>query len=106
MWILTTGETRSLTRAATLGIVQDVSCLIDDIVSQIQCNLDIVLQQNSIDPASIINLESAFNESYTKPFDCLLTFYQQLQFFQKFIWFNSKFSTCMYNTYMYRNQLE
>lgn len=68
-------ESRCLTRTATLGNVEDASCLIDDIVSQIRCNLGTVLQENSIDPVSIVNLDSVISESYTRPFIGLQTFY-------------------------------
>ena len=62
-----------------VGIIQDV---IDDIVTEIRDNLGRVLQQNSINVASIINFQAIFDESYTRPFDGLDTFYQQIQFFK------------------------
>ena len=79
-WILKTSESRSLTRSATIGIVQDVSYLIDDIVSHVKQQLTVILQNHSIDTAVI---EPAFDHNYTRPFNGLQTFHQQLQYYKK-----------------------
>ena len=85
-----TSETRSLSRATILGIIEDVSGLIDDVVQQIQIEVNSVLRNQHVYPSQIEGLDSAFTGKYAKPFEGLTTFYQQLQFF-RVIWINCKY---------------
>ena len=79
-WILKTGETRSLTRAATQGIIEDVGYLVDFVTHTIEGDIKTVLQSNGINPENITDLDEVFRGPVTKPFDGLASFHQQLKY--------------------------
>jgi hypothetical protein len=78
-WILKTSECRCLTRSATIGIIEDVSYLIDEILTCVKDRLIRILQNNLIDTSII---EPAFDQQYSSPFSQLQTFHQQLQYYK------------------------
>lgn len=67
-WILKTSETRSLTRAATLGIVNDVSDLLGFISDSLKEQIRKVLQQNGVDDSIIREIGGVFNGFLVRPF--------------------------------------
>lgn len=83
-WILKTSETRSLTRAATLGIVEDVSTLADFISSCLKEKICDILKTTTIDSSLMAEIDSAFSCPITKPFSGLTTFHHQIQYYKKY----------------------
>jgi hypothetical protein len=81
-WILRTSETRSLTRSATLGIVEDVSNIIDTIVCSLKSQTCRTLELRGIDQETISDLGEIFSGPITKPFEGLSTFRQQLNYYR------------------------
>lgn len=83
-WILKVGETRRLSRAATVGIVQDVADLVGDLVLGLKHELYRVLFSNGVNPSSLDGLSELFRPTslYPSPFEGLTTFHQQLQQFK------------------------
>lgn len=82
-WILKTGETRSLTQAATEGIIEDTGHLVDFVTESLQNQIRTVLQSNGIDEESISGFNEVFKCSVTKPFNGLTSFHQQLQYYRR-----------------------
>ena len=82
-WLLKTSETRSLTRAASIGIVEDVSALIEHVTNGIKSEIKSILTSNQIDNSVISKTEELFTNSALTPFEGLSTFYQQLQYYQE-----------------------
>lgn len=80
-WILKTSETRSLTRAATLGIVEDVSDLITVISQSLQYQTCQIL--SGVDQETVSKVKEVFHGSTTKPFQDITSFHQQLQYYQE-----------------------
>lgn len=81
-WILKTSETRSLTRAATLGIVEDVSDLIDVVSQSLKSQIRQILNSSGVDQEITSMVEDVFSCSATKPFGGLTSFHQQLQYYR------------------------
>ena len=52
-WILKTSETRSLTRRATLGIVADVSDMVDFVVESLRTQTNSVLSNAGVDLSTL-----------------------------------------------------
>lgn len=86
-WILKTSETRSLTRTATLGIVQDVADLVAFMTQMLGDKTREVLQQNEVDDSIVREVGSVFNGFLEKPFAGLTTFHQQLQYYREHLGF-------------------
>lgn len=83
-WILRTSEKRNLTRSASLGIVEDVSTLVEFTVETLQAQVRRLLSENGINSTVIMSrLNEVFTSPITKPFDGISSFYQQLQHFEK-----------------------
>lgn len=91
-WLLKTTETRSLTRAASVGIVEDVSHLMDFVIQQLHSQTCDVLTSNGVETTTIAQIKEIFSSDYTKPFEGLTTFYQQLQYYQR----HFNFVVCYY----------
>ena len=81
-WILKTSETRSLTRKATLGIVEDVSDLVEFITQALKQQTQYILQANGVAQTTISALDEVFGNCITKPFEGLTSFHQQLQYYR------------------------
>ena len=79
-WILKTRETRSLTRTAMQGVIEDVSDLVGFVTQTLGSQTRAVLQSHGIEPESISGLDDVFTGPATKPFDGLTSFHQQLQY--------------------------
>lgn len=79
-WILKTRETRSLTRSATQGVLEDVQDLISFVTQTLESQTHSVLQANGIVPSMISGLSDVFNGPCTQPFQGLTSFHQQLQY--------------------------
>ena len=79
-WILKIRETRSLTRSATQGILEDVQDLISFVTQTLQSRTHASLQSNDIDPTTVSGLSDVFSGPTTKPFEGLASFHQQLQY--------------------------
>lgn len=60
-WTLKTSETRSLTRRATLGIVEDVTDLVDFITENLKDLARFTLAANGVDSAALASLEDVFS---------------------------------------------
>ena len=81
-WILKTCETRCLTRKSTIGIVNDVSDMLQ-YVSQSLCDkIQAILTSNEIDPAILSQVKQVFDSPICSHFEGLTSFHQQLQFFK------------------------
>lgn len=81
-WILKTSETRSLTRTATLGIVEDVSDLVDFVAHNLKQQTQSALAAKGVDKSTISTLDEVFSSCVTKPFEGLTSFHQQLQYYR------------------------
>lgn len=79
-WILKTSETRSLTRAATIGIVQDVADMVTCVVQCLLSQAQNLLGESGIDSS---RLEDIFSSHVTQPFRGLTSFRNQLQYYRK-----------------------
>lgn len=84
-WILKTSETRCLTRTAMVGIVHDVSDLIEEVMSSIREQVKKCLRDSSIEIDSIPGLTDIFttNGAFIFPFSQLTTFQQQLSYYKE-----------------------
>ena len=80
-WLLKTSETRSLTRTATTGIVEDVTGLIDYVVQCLSSKTSSILVNNGIDTRVITEVEESFSSAITKPFEGLHSFHHQMQYY-------------------------
>ena len=76
-WILKTGETRRLTRTATLGIVHDVSDLIKEVSVHLEEQVKCFLQRNQIIIQDDCALSMIFSEANPTvcPFSNLMSFH-------------------------------
>lgn len=81
-WILKTSETRSLTRKATLGIVEDVTDMVEFITQALKQQTQYILQANGVAQTTISAVDEVFSNCVTKPFEGLTSFYQQLQYYR------------------------
>jgi len=81
-WILKTSETRYLTRKATLGIVHDVSDLVEVVSQSLQDQVQSILHSNGIDHAVTSQVNEVFDGCTSKPFEGVTSFYQQLQHYR------------------------
>lgn len=81
-WILKTSETRSLTRAATLGIIEDICDLISTISFSLKEEMSEILRSHQVDKETIALAEGVFTGCATKPFEGLTTFQKQLQYYR------------------------
>ena len=81
-WILKTSETRSLTRVATLGIVHDVSDLVEFITQALKQQTQHVLGTSGVEQTTISAIDEVFSNCVTKPFEDLKSFHQHLQYFR------------------------
>ena len=79
-WILKTRETRSLTRSATQGVLEDVQDLISFVTQTLESQTHAILQANGIDPSTVSGLSDVFSGPSTQPFQGLTSFHQQLQY--------------------------
>lgn len=92
-WILGTSEKRSLTRIASLGIVEDVSTLIKFVTEVLQQQVGCILRENGINSSAVTSgLDDIFASPVTTPFNGLLSFYQQLQYYGEHFNFIVSFS--------------
>lgn len=81
-WILKTSETRSLTRRATLGIVEDNSSLVTFITQLLWKRASAILVSSEVDTSVISRFDELFSSSLTKPFNGLTSFHQQLCYYR------------------------
>lgn len=79
-WILKTRETRSLTRTAMQGVIQDVSDLVSFVTQTLESQTHVALCSHGIEPKSIPGLDEVFSGPATKPFEGLTSFHQQVQY--------------------------
>lgn len=79
-WILKTRETRSLTRTAMQGVIEDVSDLVSFVTQTLESQTHSLLHAHGIEPTSISGLDNVFCGPATKPFEGLTSFHQQLQY--------------------------
>ena len=79
-WILKTRETRSLTRAAMQGVLEDVQDLVHFVTQTLECRTHLILQANGIVPSTLAGLSDVFSGPSTRPFEGLTSFHQQLQY--------------------------
>ena len=79
-WILKTRETRSLTRSAMQGVIEDVSNLVCFVTQSLKAQAHAVLQSQGVEPDSISSLDDVFTAPATTPFEGLSSFHQQLQY--------------------------
>ena len=82
-WILKIRESRSLTRNAMQGVIEDVQDLVSFVGNTMKQQTNAVLRANDIDPSSITGLSDVFAGPTTIPFDGLTSFHQQLQYCRK-----------------------
>ena len=82
-WILRTSELRGLTRAATLGIVQDTSDLVDFVAQSLRDQASLILSSNGVDSEVVQSITNIFNGYITRPFQGLTSFHQQLQYYRQ-----------------------
>ena len=84
-WILKTSETRKLTRVATVGIVEDVSELVKEVVSCVETQVKGCLENGGINFTSIPGLCDIFshNNEVVTPLSPLMTFHQQLMYYKR-----------------------
>lgn len=82
-WILKTSETRKLTRTATLGIVSDVSEMIDFVSTLLKEEARTILRANEVESSVVAQISDIFSSSITKPFAGLDSFHQQLEYYKK-----------------------
>ena len=75
-WILKTSEARSLTRAASMGIVEDASDFIDFVTDSLRVQLT---QEFKTDSEVLSRIDQIFQNHFTNPFDNLKSFHQLLQ---------------------------
>jgi len=75
-WILKTSEARSLTRTATMGIVEDASDFIDFVTDSLRVKLT---QEFKTDLEVLSRIDQIFQNHFTHPFDNLKSFHQLLQ---------------------------
>ena len=80
-WILETSEKRKLTRQTMLGIVQDTSFLFDSITQALCQQVTTILAQTDVQLSILSEVEKVFSSAITKPFDGLMSFHQQLQYY-------------------------
>lgn len=81
-WILKTSETHSLSRTATLGIVHDVTDLVDFLTQMLEKKTHSILQQSEVDDSVIQQVGNLFSGFLVRPFERLETFHQQLQYYR------------------------
>lgn len=84
-WILKTSETRKLTRAATQGVINDVSEMIDYILMLLKEQVHGILTANDVDSSILLlaQITDIFSGSITKPFAGLASFHLQLEYYRK-----------------------
>ena len=83
-WMLKTRETRSLSRATTDGIIEDVQELVDLITQSLKSRLHQVLVSKNVDEDTIsTTIDDVFDSPVTKPFYGVMSFHQQLQYCRK-----------------------
>ena len=80
-WILKTREARSLSRATTNGIIEDVRDLMDVTTQSLKSRLKQVLVSKNVDEDILSVIDYEF--SNVKPFDGVMSFHQQLQYCRK-----------------------
>ena len=81
-WLLKTSETRTLTRAVSVGIVEDVLSLIEFVTNGIKSEIANLLTSNQIDNNVILKVKELFTNPTLVPFVGLSTFYQQMQYYK------------------------
>ena len=79
-WILKTRETRSLTRTAMQGVIEDVGDLVRFVTHTLASQTNAALRTQGIEPNSISGLDEVFSGPTTKPFEGLTSFHQQMQY--------------------------
>ena len=79
-WILKTRETRSLTRTAMQGVIQDVGELVSFVTQTLESQTHAALCSHGIDSTSIRGLNELFSGPATKPFEGITSFHQQVQY--------------------------
>ena len=83
-WILRTSESRCLTRTALLGIVNDVSEMVQMVVDNIRRDVQQLFLQHETDSSMIERqVDEIFHQPYIKPFLELDTYHLQLQYYKK-----------------------
>ena len=82
-WILKTSELRSLTRAATPGVVHDTSDLLDFVTQSLRDQTSHILSSHWVGDGIVHSITSIFDSYITKPFRGLTTFHQQLQYYRQ-----------------------
>ena len=82
-WILKIGETRKLTRAATLGIVEDVSELVAFVSKTLMSQTQQVLKECGVTSEVQERVDDLLQSPVTRPFEGLESFHKQLQYYRK-----------------------
>ena len=83
-WILKTGESRYLTRTAMMGILEDVSDIVQLIISHLHSEVCAFMCSTDTAPDNLHLINEIFQkESYTLPFNGLDSYYLQLEYFKK-----------------------
>ena len=83
IWILKTRELRGLTRATTDGNIEDVQDLVAFVMQHLKSNVHCVLEPKNVDQDTMSVVDDVFDSPVTKPFNGVMSFYQQLQYCQK-----------------------
>ena len=86
-WILNTRETRSLTRAATQGVIEDVGDMVAYVSKTLESQTNAALRSCGVDPDTIPGLKDVFSGPATTPFEGLSSFHQQLQYCRRYFHF-------------------
>ena len=82
-WILKISETRNLTRASTLSIIEDVSELIKFVGQSLRVKVCHAISTAGVNLMAIKDIEGVFHSSVLNPFDGLMSFYQQFQYYRE-----------------------
>ena len=81
-WILKTSEMRNLTRTATVGVVEDVSALVEFVGQALKGQVCHELTSAGVDSVAISRVEEIFKGFIVKPFEGLTSLHQQLQYYR------------------------
>lgn len=81
--ILKTSEMRSLTRTATLGVVEDVSDLVEFVGQSLKDQVCHELTSTGVDSTIVSRVDEIFKGFIVKPFEGLTSFHQQLQYYRR-----------------------
>ncbi len=99
-WILKVSETWSLTRAGTIGIIEEVSDIVDFMTQSLKDHTHHILSNNcrlDVDclDGVLAKIDDSFINSVSKPFDGLSTFHQQIQYYKEHFNFIVSLMICL-----------